>query len=140
MNEDTIGPVRPMFNIDEVNGKKKIERLLAGGQSAGIVIDITPEGLELNGYYTGFSDNATKYSNMLTPVQLSWEELEKIKGRLTAKSKSKKKTTLDRIEREVNLEYLENLPQVTMGGQKYYIDAEKRERRAVSNPGRVMKF
>jgi len=138
MNEDTIGPVRPMFNIDEVNGKKKIERLLAGGQSAGIVIDITPEGLELNGYYTGFSDNVTKYSNMLTPVQLSWEELEKIKERLTAKPK--KKVTLARIEREVDTEYLKNLPQVTMGGQKYYIDAEKRERRMVANPERVIKF
>lgn len=138
MSEDNIGPVRSVFSMDEVDKKKKIERLLAGGQTAGIVIDITPDGLELNGYYTGFSDNTTKYANMLTPIQLSWDELEKIKTRLT--SKPKKKVILDRIEREVDEEYLKNLPQVTIGGQKYYIDAVKRERRAVRNPGRVDKF
>jgi len=138
MSEDNIGPVRSLFNTDEPDKKTKVDRLLAGGQTAGIVIDITPDGLELNGYYTGFSDNTTKYANMLTPVQLSWEELEKIKIRLTAKPK--KKVMLDRIEREVDEEYLSNLPQVTIGGQKYYIDAAKRERRAVRNPGRVDKF
>lgn len=135
---DTIGPVRPIFNIDEINGKKKVERLLAGGKSAGIVIDITQDGLEMNGYYTGFDNNTTKYANMLTPVQLSWEELEKIKIRLT--TKPKKKVISDSIERDVDLNYLKTLPQVTIGDQKYYIDASKRERRAVSNPERVTHF
>jgi len=138
MSEDNIGPVRPLFSVEDIDKKKKIERLLAGGQTAGIIIDITPDGLELNGYYTGFNDNTTRYANMLAPIELSWDELDKIKIRLT--SKPKKKVTLDRIEREVDEEYLKNLPQVTIGGQKYYIDAVKRERRAVRNPGRVDKF
>ena len=102
-----------------------------------MVIDITKEGLELNAYYTGFSEDV-RFSVIRQPVVIPWEEVEKIKGRL--QKTTRKKAIKDRIEDEVDPEYLKTLPVVTINGRRYYIDPVRRERRAVERPEEVWRF
>ena len=93
--------------------------------------------MELNAYYTGFGEDA-KYSVLLEPTVIPWDSLSKIKDRIfnTKTTKSKR----DRIELEIDKEYLDTLPIVTINGKKYYIDPEKRERRLAERPQEVWKF
>lgn len=139
MDDNEPGPVRHPFKLEEPTEKekRKMERMVAGGQSAGLVINITSVGIELNGYYTALERTGTKYSNLMSPVLISWEDLEKSKAIL---NKTTKKVRLDRIEREVDEAYLKELPKVTIGSELYYIDSIRRERRLVRNPHRVDKF
>lgn len=135
---EKIGPVRPLFRLEEEpKANKKVERIVAGTNSSGMVIDITKEGIELNSYYTGFN-NETKYSVFTNPVIMSWEELEKMKVRLN--SKKKKVTDPDLIETEIDMVYLKTLPIVTINNNKFYIDPERRERRSVDRPESVWRF
>lgn len=136
MPEAFIGPARPIFNIED-KPRKKAERLIAGSKSNGMVIDITKEGLELNAYYTGFNEDV-KFSVIRQPVSIPWDELDKIKGRL--QKTGKKVAIKDRIENEIDPDYLKTLPVVTINGRRYHIDPERRERRAVEKPEEVWKF
>lgn len=138
-NDREIGPVRPIFNMGEEPAKtKKCERLVAGSNSSGIFIDITRKGLEVNAYYTG-ANNDTKYAVLSQGVSIPWEELEKIRHNIM---RPNRKTSIAPaiIEEEVDMEYLKTLPIVHINGKKYYVDPQRRERRAVDNPKGVWKF
>jgi len=72
-----------------------------------------------------------------------WLEVDKLKESLLRKRKKKvvvKDRMPDVVEEEINDDYLETLPIVTLNGMKFYIDADRRERRPVSNPSHVFKF
>ena len=135
---EKIGPVRPTFNLSlEPPKSKKCERLVAGTSSSGMLVNITPNGVEINAYYTGFLDPDKKYAVLRDPVIFPWEELEKVRARL---NKGSKKAMLARIEEEVNEEYLKTLAVVTINQKKYYVDGIKRERRSVEKPNEVWRF
>lgn len=140
-NRRKIGPIRPLFDINAVPPKnKRCERLLAGSATQGMVIDVTRSGIELNAYYT-LLDRDVKYAILRKPVILPWEEIKKIKDKVSKpKSRKKKLAELDRTEEETDPEYLETLAIVTINGKRYYIDSEKRERRSVDRPNEVWKF
>jgi len=112
-----------------------------GGTSAGVVMDVTKKGLSINGYYCGNTSREVKYANVRDPVFVSWEDLEKARAAVLRpkRKRTAKAITPDRID-EPDKKYLEGLPQVTINGAKYYIDADRRERRAVKNPKQVFKF
>lgn len=134
-----IGPVRPIFIMEEEPpAKKQAERLIAGTKNHGMVVDVTPDGMEINAYYTGFREADHKYAVLREPITIPWEELEKLRAR---SKKTKGKTAqLERIESEVDEEYLTTLPIVTINSKRYYIDPSKRERRAVEKPTEVWRF
>ena len=135
---DYIGPVRPMFRIDEEPpANKKCKRLIAGSAISGMIIDVTENGVELNAYYTGFSEGS-KYSVLRDPMIISWEDLAKAKGSIGKKKRAV--ADLDRIEKEVDADYLIKLPIVTINGRQFYIDATRRERRSVDKPNEVWSF
>lgn len=134
-----VGPTRPMFNIEEeITPTRKCERLIAGTKYSGMLIDVTPDGVEINAYYTGFREVGKKYAVLREPVVLPWEELEKLRAR--SKHDRSKTASLDRVETEVDEEYLTTLPIVTINSNKYYIDPIKRERRSVDKPTEVWRF
>ena len=138
---DYMGPVRPIFKLESEPPKNKhCERLIAGGQSSGMFIDITKDGLEINAYYSADSRDI-KYAILRESVVIPWKELDKMKVRAENPKKRKKKLgELDRVERKLDLEYLESLPIVTINNRKYYIDPIKRERRSVDVPQEVWRF
>jgi hypothetical protein len=139
MTEKYIGPVRPMFTIEnEAPPKKKTERLVAGSNSNGVLVDISKQGMEINAYYTGFSEDV-RYAVLRQPVVIPWEELDKMKGRIFS-GRSKKLARKDRIESNVDKDYLNQLPVVTINSKQYYIDPDRRERRAVDKPEEVWRF
>lgn len=123
--------------FDKDSTKKK-RRLMIGSKSNGVYIDITKEGLYLNGYYKGFREDDTRYTNLREPMFISWEDIEKEKNKLTKTHKNP--LVPDREEIVVDSEYLKKLPLVTINGIKYYIDAECRERRTERNPRQVFKW
>ena len=134
-----IGPVRPSFVLEEEPpASKKAESLIAGTKNHGMVIDVTPDGMEINAYYTGFRAEDHKYAVLREPVTIPWEELEKLRAR--SKKTKGKVAQLDRIESDVDEEYLATLPIVTINSRRFYIDPAKRERRAVEKPTEVWRF
>lgn len=134
---DKIGPVRQTFLLEE-KPAAKTERLIAGTKSAGVVVDVNKEGMEISAYYSGFNDPDKKYAILRDPISIPWEELEKLRAR--SRYTKSKTANLDRIESEISEDYLKTLPIVTMNGRRYYIDPNKRERRAVERPTEVWKF
>lgn len=136
---ERISSPRPLFKDGEIN--KGIKRLKMGGTTAGVVLDISRKGISVNGYYEGFSSD-TKYACVRDPVEISWQEFEKMKKSVFAekKSMSKKKTIEPSRTDKPDSEYLESLPIVTINGSKYYIDASEKERRPVKSPEQVFKF
>jgi hypothetical protein len=134
---DKIGPVRPMFKLEE-EPPTKTERLITGTNNAGVVIDINENGMEIGAYYSGFQDPDKKYAILREPIVIPWEELEKLRAR--SKHVKSKTADFDRVESEVDEEYLKTLPVVTMNKRRYYIDPKRRERRAVEKPSEVWKF
>lgn len=137
MSERYIGPVRPMFDLEEEPPKnKKCERLIVGTDDSGMVIDVTKKGMEINAYYLG-NQRDERYSVLRSPVIIPWEELDKLKERINTKLPIAK---LDRIEDELDLDYLKTLVIVTMNGRRHYIDPIKRERRSVDKPHQVWRF
>ncbi len=143
---DQITSPRPLFNINEV--RKGVKRYSMGSKVAGVVLDVSEEGFSINAYYESLH-SGPKYACLSSPVLISWNELDKIRKSILDKpkrkkvKKGKKKGTKviepDRVE-EPDEEYLESLPIVTINGAKYYIDAEKKERRSVKNPKEVFNY
>lgn len=137
-----IADPRPYYHETEPSKKTRFERLEAGGRSGGIVLDITRQGLVVNGYYAGFNKDV-RYANTLKPVTISWEDLQKVKERVDLPAKKVRKRAgvkPDKIEETVDEEYLKTLPIVKINKSRYYIDGERRERRAVAAPEKVYKF
>lgn len=139
MTDKFITSPRPLYEEPGKKSNKKKEVLHAGTKSSGIVVTVTKDGLEIDGYYAGFSAKSPVYGNLRKPVYIAWDELEKVRTRLS-KRKSAKKNKPDHFDIEPDEEYLSTLPVVHINGSKYYIDGERRERRAVINPRQVYKF
>lgn len=137
MITDNIGPVRPLFKDTEPDPKKRMERLQIGSKYSGIIVDITRNGMEITGYYTGSTD--TKYTNLREPVYIPWEELAKMKERIE-KPTPKNAILPDYIDDDIDQDYIESLPIVTINSQQYYIDPVRKERRSVKNPKDVFKY
>jgi hypothetical protein len=144
---DYISIPRPTYDKDndpksEVRPKRKSQRLECGSQSGGVILEITKKGIYFNGYYLGFHKNPPKFACLNKPGFISWEDIEKAKIKLERKTKKRHKKKVEEADfMDVpSQEYLDSLPQVTLGNAKYYIDADRRERRAVNNPGKVFKF
>jgi hypothetical protein len=135
---DYIASPRPLFDDKEKEGTT----FVIGGATSGIVVKITKDGLEFNGYYAGLTERV-KYANLREFALIEWEDIDKIKIETFEKKKktrTPKKRTQTHIIDKPSEEYLKKLPQVTMNGIKYYMDMERRERRPVSNPEKVFNF
>jgi hypothetical protein len=126
-----------MFELEE-SPPAKTERLITGTRNAGVVIDVNEDGMEIGAYYSGFNDPAKKYAILREPISIPWSELEKLRAR--SKHDKSKTAELDRVESEVDEDYLNTLPIVTMNKRRYYIDPKRRERRSVENPSEVWRF
>ena len=142
MEKEIFSPRSFYYEDENPKGKKSI---VLGTRNSGIQIFVTKEGLEFNGYYTSGSEQ-TKYALMRDFCMVSWADIEILRESLNRKERRKqekikiKEGLPDAVEEEINEAYLEKLPIVTMNGMKFYIDAERRERRPVSNPSHVFKF
>lgn len=137
MSDDYIGPVRPPFELSDVP-KRKCERLIAGSAVGGMFIDVCKEGIQINAYYTGWNGDS-KHAVLRDGVAIPWEELEKLRERMS-KTRKEKVANFDRMDSEIDLEYLKTLPIVHINKRRYYIDSIKRERRAVERPEEVWRF
>ncbi len=143
MEENEIASPRPLFEekIKPISGKK-FERMEIGTKWAGIIVDVTRKGIEMNGYYRlNVGDKLCSTSR--DPVFIPWEELEKIKERVNKpvsrkKPKAKEEETYEDF--DLDVKYLESLPKVEINGNYYYIDSARRERRSVANPNQVVKY
>jgi hypothetical protein len=134
--EKFIGPVR--FTFEEPPKNKRDERVIAGTKYSGMIVDVSRKGIEISGYYSGIREDI-RYRNLKEPVVFPWEELDKLRERIN-RPPNKRKAILDRRESDVDEEYLETLPVVTINSRKYYVDPVLRERRAVQKPYEVWKF
>ena len=130
-------PVRPIFKGDGVDPNKE-DRLIIGTNSHGIFMDLKKLGVEINGYYTSFNDPDTRYANLSEGLFITWEELEKLLANRGKTRNSKASPT--RVDTEVDEEYLKKLPIVHINNEPYYIDKERKERRAVNRPKEVWQF
>lgn len=133
---DYISSPRPIFHDIE----EKDSTITIGSATAGIVVRITKKGLEINGYYAGLTDQV-KFANMREFTLISWEDLNKM--RVEASEKRKTKQTPKKRPAMIDKpkeEYLKKLPIVTLNGEKYYMDMERKERRPVNNPEKVYSF
>lgn len=141
MQDKYIAMPRPVFEPDKKKPADK-QILYAGTKTSGIVIKITKHGLEIEGYYKGMSEKSPIYANLKEPVEINWEAINKAKDQLTTAKKYKKinKDKPDNIELEVNEDYLNTLPIVTINSNRYYIDGTKRERRPLNNPKQVWRY
>lgn len=122
------------------NDKGKKERIPLGTPTAGIILDITAEGIEINGYYKLSAKSDEVYGTLRKPLTILWEDLSKFRAGLIKKRPEKKENELLGKEIEFDIEYLKTLPRVHLNGIPYYIDVEKKEMRAVSSPLRAFKL
>lgn len=141
--KDEIVSPKPIYKGDNkpISGKR-FERLEIGTKWAGVIVDVTRKGVEINGYYRCHSGRSV-YSTSRDPVFIPWEELEKVKGRVSKpaprrKAKPKKPEPVEDF--DLDMKYLESLPKVELNGEYYYIDPVRRERRSVKNPRMVNKY
>lgn len=141
-DKEYISGPRPMWREEDAEESRSKRRITLGTSSSGVVVCVTKEGIEFNGYYAG-SDNPTKYANVREFVLVSWEELNKMKISALRREPVKKKI-IDRqpdfIDETPDEHYLEKLPIVTLNSRKYYIDVERQERRPVDKPDQVFNF
>lgn len=117
-----------------VDNKPGIKRIPLGTKTAGIILDITKIGIEINGYYKVVNEG-DMHGNLREPLIISWEDLEKFKKEQEkpAKEKKEKKKAVG-TETEFDIEYLKTLPKVHLNGILYYIDVVNKEMRAVTSP------
>jgi hypothetical protein len=130
-----ISSPRPIWDEDEKNCSAGKDVIVIGTSTAGIVLKVTKDGLELNGYYEGFSTK-NKLSLLREFATISWDNLEKIKQQLLV---STKKGGPDYIT-DNSKEYLDSLPVVTLNGRRFYIDMKKRIRMPVDAPAQVFEM
>ncbi len=142
---DSISGPRPVFRDNEDTLKKGVKRLKMGGKTAGIVMDASRKGIEINGYYTGFGGSEVIYACTSEPIEMEWGELEKLR-KIIFSTKKKKQRDLKpygvasyKID-EPSKKYLESLPIVTINNKKYYIDAENRLRRPIEAPQQAHEY
>jgi len=137
---DKIMSPRPLFKKEEVPKNRRVERLLLGSQTTGIVFDVTRKGLIVNGYYPG-GVNDKLYAILSKPIEIPWEEVEKMKKVVFAPKRKNKPIPMEfELDEAPDKKYLDKLPKVTILGRKYYIDADRRERRPVDAPEKIYSF
>ena len=109
-------------------GTRVKKRIQIGGYDAGAVIDISPEGIRFNGYY---SMNGKRYINLREGVSITWTDLEIFKEKAHKKTREKvsKGETIPITKKE-----LTKLPKVTLNGIKYYVDVSSKQIRRVDRP------
>ncbi len=150
-SEEVLSP-KPLFNrkLLEKELKRGVRRIMLGSKINGLYIDISPTGIVFNGYYE-VDERHVLYANIRNPVEIEWSELERLRGIVIEDSKpkktKKKRKELKKAEHAPHLidenpdeGYLNTLPIVTMNGKKYFVDPDRRERRAVDDTSRVYTY
>ena len=140
-NEYIASP-RSIFKDKPDDVKKGVQRLKLGSTSAGIVLDISKKGITINGYYQSSTNEGTFYACVREPVEIAWEEFEKLRQIASERKKrkaSKKIFEPDKIDKP-DKKYLDKLPVVTINKKLYYLDAELRQRRPVDKPENVFNY
>lgn len=136
---DSIRMPRPLFSDEPKRKKEKCEVLLMGTNVSGIVLKVYKDRMEVSGYYESERAGGKLHANLKDPISLTWDQLEKAKQRAVLPPRVVAALTPD-YEDEPTEEYLESLPVVTINGMQFYIDGERKERRAVSNPKQVFVY
>lgn len=143
--EDNISGPRAIFKDKEDSLKPGVRRMKMGGKTSGVILDADKKGIKVNGYYDALGDRDVIYACTREPIELDWEELEKLRRIIFSKKEPKKRKLKDhgvapyKIDKPSE-EYLESLPIVTLNNQKYYMDVENRLRRPTSNPDRAYPY
>lgn len=137
-----ISSPRPMF--EDTLLRKGVQRMKLGSTTAGVVLDVSKKGLTINGYYQSNITEGLFYACVREPVEITWEELEKVRKEANRRKPRKKKAskkTLDptKIDK-ASKKYLDELPVVTINHKKYYLDTKLRERRPVDKPEQVYNY
>jgi len=146
---DSLSLPRPKFNKKEDDLRKGTKRLKLGGRISGIIIDVTKKGITIDGYYKnldkGRYSEDTMFACIREPVEIEWDELEKLR-KMVHSTKKKKERDLKpygiapyKVDKP-SKKHLESLPIVTINNKKYYIDAENRLRRPVDTPEKAYKY
>lgn len=142
MEERYISSPRPLWDEDSTKESRGKRIMTLGSSIAGIVVRVTKEGVEINGYYASLS-RRKKHSNMRKFVLISWDEFDKMRESVFRRKPVKKKAIMrepDAIDAEPDQKYLDDLIQVTLNGKKYYVDTDRHERRLVDDPTKVFSF
>jgi hypothetical protein len=137
-----ISSPRPLFKEEELVETNARRVITLGSNNSGIVVRVTKKGIEFNGYYAGLTE-ASKYAIMREFILVSWDDFDKLREAVFRRKPIKKKLVVrdpDFIDDKPDQKYLDALPQVTLNGKKYYIDADRKERRPVDNPAQVFNF
>jgi hypothetical protein len=147
---DNIPSPKPLFSKDllEKELKRGVRRILLGSKVNGICIDVSPDGLTINGYYEGTRERGMLYANIRNPVEIEWTELDRlhkiviedIKPKKRKKKPKKEGNLPHLIDEEPDEDYLDTLPIVTMNEKKYFIDIIRKERRAVDDTSKVYPY
>ncbi len=142
---NNIGGPRPIFKDKEDSLKPDVRRMKMGGKTSGVILDADKKGIKVNGYYNALSDRDVIYACTREPIELDWEELEKLRKIVHSTNKPKKRKLKDygvapyKIDKPSE-EYLDSLPIVTLNNQKYYMDVENRIRRPTDKPDRAYSY
>jgi len=142
MTEKYISNPRPPWKPEETEEARNRRIMTLGSNTAGLVLRVTKEGIELNGYYAGIRE-PIKHAITRDFTLVSWDEFDKLREAAFMRKPVKKKVIVrdpDMIDTKPNQKYLDTLSKVTLNGQKYYIDIERKERRPVDKPEQVFNF
>jgi len=140
--EKYISNPRPLWKEEETAETRGKRIMTLGSTTAGIVVRVTKKGIELNGYYAGLQF-PKKHANIREFILVSWDDFDKMREAAFRRKPVKKKVVQrdpDVIDGNPDKEYLATLPQVTLNSTKYYIDADRQERRPVNHPEQVFNF
>jgi hypothetical protein len=140
--EQYISNPRPLWKEEETDESRTQRVMVLGGTTAGVVVRVTKKGVEFNGYYAGFHD-PTKYALTREFSCMDWSEFDKMREQIMRKEAVQRKLKVrapDSIDENPSDKYLESLPQVTLNGQKYYMDLKLQQRRPVDHPEQVFNF
>ncbi len=142
---DSISGPRSIFKDKEDSLKPGVKRMKMGGKTSGVILDADKKGIKVNGYYDSLGDRDLMYACTREPIELDWDELEKLRKIIHSTKKPKKRKLKDygvapyKIDKPSE-EYLDSLPIVTLNNQKYYMDVENRLRRPTSKPDRAYPY
>lgn len=120
--------------VDNNKGQVAKKRIPLGSSTAGVILDITIDGIEINGYYKLSATSEDVYGTLRKPLVIMWEDLSKFREELLKPKKEKKEKGLEGKETDFDIKYLKTLPKVHLNGIPYYIDVSKKEMRAVATP------
>jgi len=138
MKDNYISSPRPLLKEEPEKNIVGKEIVVLGGVTSGVIIRVSREGLEFNGYYAGLTE-PVKYSNMREFGFISWSELNKLRRNMGKKKKEKMRDA-DEVEDVTSEKYLKSLPITKMNGRDFYIDVENGQMRPVDDPTKVFYY